>query len=637
MPKLPDKNDLGQPGSFRTGRTLADFPGVNTSAAEGAEIGQGVSRLGATVAKIGQAEFEAETARRNQTRKEDDSLDLIKADAYHEKHLSEAERGFDTDPDHANYDLKFQPLAATITTDAAGIIRNPKLREKWVLGKAAPRNESVRGRILDRGLGLQREAKEVEVDEALKTYGAAYGSAADDAARTRVLADMDATIGLAEQTGLVRPGRAQALREKHVDGAIVFDAEARAVDDPGSVLNELEDAKSPRFARLTPEHRRALVNNIKENYRPYAHQAVLDEIARLRETGEAPVDALGRSALDRAQRFLTRNQYAKMQLARDEAALEHEALSGLPDLTDDEAAAHIADLIPDETRDDVSYRSAVRVHDKAERAWRNIREVRRKDPAAAVLRSPEVQDVERLIATQEARDAAAVEEGGTVFQQNRLTPQRKTQMRLEARIEAQTRLGILNPKLVTRAEADKLLGIEDPAGMDEDTYREKLVAAANRAEEEYGPEYAREVFTSAYKLQKWNKTENEYAAGVAYDIATGQPVTASDLRRVGELDDIDRVGRTFELPQLDENRPAIAQAPAPLNLGGQARTPSAGRAVTVTWNEAQRDWLMQDPQTRTGTFDRTFGAGAAAEAIKRASGVKAKPASAKPAKKPKAD
>ena len=63
MPRLPDKFALGDPGSFRTGRAMASFPGVNApmSLANTGEaaIGAGIEKAGAAFASIGLAEMQA--------------------------------------------------------------------------------------------------------------------------------------------------------------------------------------------------------------------------------------------------------------------------------------------------------------------------------------------------------------------------------------------------------------------------------------------------------------------------------------------------------------------------------------------------------------------------------------------------
>jgi hypothetical protein len=234
MPKIPDYRVLGAPGSLRTGRSVVSAGEVSSAA-----IGKGLSSLGDDLLRVGIAEQRRTAAER----KENDALDLIKADAYHEKYLNEAERGFDTDPEHANYELKFTPLASTITEDAGKQIRNEKLREKWVLQKAFNRTEGARNRILTRGLGLRQQEKVVEVEDALKTFGASYANPnADDGRRNQALSDMEATVGLAEQTGMLLPNQAQNIRERFIGGAVQEDYIRRAEDDPRGVLDEVEGA-----------------------------------------------------------------------------------------------------------------------------------------------------------------------------------------------------------------------------------------------------------------------------------------------------------------------------------------------------------------------------------------------------------
>jgi hypothetical protein len=249
MPKLPDKNSLGGPSSFRSGRSIitagdarADVSGVG---AMGKALGRGAQRIGGAISAISE-----------DVQKEQDSLDLIKADAHYKKNMIDAERTFDNDPDYSSYDTRLQPLAGTITEDSANIIRNPKLREKFAIQKSVE-TAGVRDRVLDKGSTLERQAKIVDVESALGTHQSIYTDPkSDDRRRSQAISDIEASISAAERGGLIDPNGAQGLREKFVRGSQLKDAETRINLGDDSVVEDLE--RSLNTPRVGPTS-----NNIK--------------------------------------------------------------------------------------------------------------------------------------------------------------------------------------------------------------------------------------------------------------------------------------------------------------------------------------------------------------------------------------
>lgn len=229
MPRLPDKYSLGESGSMRTGRTAGQLTtSTGGSGAMMAAVGKGVEGLANKVGVVLGAE-----------KKENDALDLVKAEAEHRKGLMALEQSFDTDPDYTTYGERHHEGARGVTERAAGYIRDPRMREKWLI-KAGVDNERSLNGTLDRGLALERQHKQIELDTILGGYRTAYVDPnADEDRRAATMRDMESTLIVAERSGLLTPLQVAKMREEHVQGAYADRAEQMLLDDPFEVLRDL--------------------------------------------------------------------------------------------------------------------------------------------------------------------------------------------------------------------------------------------------------------------------------------------------------------------------------------------------------------------------------------------------------------
>lgn len=225
MARIPDKTAPGSP-------TFARRPQANFGrGGAGAAVGQGLARLGASLTAIGEARKEEENA-----------LDLIKADAKYKTEMYQTQREFSDDPEYKTFEPRFRGRASSITQDAASIIRDPKLREKWSL-RTGVENESNLNSVLNRGQNLERQDKFVEVEEALKHHQRIYTDpATDEITRRQARADIEAAITLGEQKGLLEPKVAANLREGYSRGSVIEDANTRLLTDPEGLRNDLTGA-----------------------------------------------------------------------------------------------------------------------------------------------------------------------------------------------------------------------------------------------------------------------------------------------------------------------------------------------------------------------------------------------------------
>lgn len=187
---------------------------------------------------------------------------------------------------------------------------------------------------------------------------------------------------------------------------------------------------------------------------------------------------------------------------------------------------------------------------------------------------------------------------------------------MEARLEAQARLGI--PEVyrspITRKQAEKLLDMPDPSLLNEKEFYDKLRAAADKAEETYGPRFGRMAFESAVRFKLREKEHKEIAAGLIAKMARGEPVTQRDINRINTLDEIALMDRVFSdqfIPDFmvrETDRPFISPQFARETL--TAINEFAAREVAKRPTPAQIDWVKQDPKNRAQIFDIEFGRGA---------------------------
>lgn len=429
--------------------------------------------------------------------------------------------------------------------------------------------------------------------------------------------------------------------------------------------SETGEPPSGKYLHLSPKRRHALLTRARIALSDTTQRDLKDAAAEAARTGVVPADEAGQTALDRARTVLTPNQLSKAKGALDEAVMGFKATAPLASMTEDEAYAHISSLAPSErVAQGERYASAAKVYDKAAKDWQTIKELRTSDPVKAIsggnlkrgsgpqmsvaedgsitvrqdddLRlqpAPEIAKAAAFI--KRAQESQRIPAGinGKLFTTLRTDPITAREMLLEARLEAQTRLGIANPKLISREEADAVLQM--PKGVYKDieskTYMDGVKAAADRFYATYGPKYGRRAFEDAigFHLAKEAdvKDADRVMAKVIATYASGKGMNAfspADLRDVRQglesarnLEEIDRVGRLFEgqgqFPATGvgaPERPAIATPTDTLT----GITNYAARQARQTPSEDDIAWALAKP-SRQENFDRQFGRGAYAREL----------------------
>jgi hypothetical protein len=248
LPKLPDKNSLSDPGSFRSGRAVISAGQVDASA-----IGRGLEAAGRGIGQVGDTLYAKQEKEKNQQ----DALDLIRADAMQSNALYEAERQFDQDGDHASHESRFVPLAQGVNREAASIIRDPQKREMWQL-KAQNDILQGRSRLAKRAETYGRQERIVQLESTLDGYKNSFTDPkASHEDRARIIDQTRNSIELAKRSGIIDPASAAKLEESYVRGAVKDEAERRLLDDPEGLRRELlgKDAPLPLDDMANPETR----------------------------------------------------------------------------------------------------------------------------------------------------------------------------------------------------------------------------------------------------------------------------------------------------------------------------------------------------------------------------------------------
>lgn len=249
LPKMPTKDSLSQPGSFRSGRALISAGQVDASA-----IGQGMKSAARGLEAIGDGLYRRE----EKEKRENDALDLIRAESAQRAALFETERAFDGDGDYGSHDRRFTPLATQETDRAASLIRDPKNREMWRL-KAENDIIAGRQRLVDRADKMGRQERIVSLQNELEGYRNSFTDAkATSEDRARIIQQSRDAIELGKRSGMLDPMTASKFDDNYVRGAVKQDAERRVLEDPEGLRRELfggRDVPMPLDEAENPETR----------------------------------------------------------------------------------------------------------------------------------------------------------------------------------------------------------------------------------------------------------------------------------------------------------------------------------------------------------------------------------------------
>lgn len=351
-----------------------------------------------------------------------------------------------------------------------------------------------------------------------------------------------------------------------------------------------------RFGILSDADRQQLMAKVTAAHAEELKQTVADDIERLRYNGSVPTDENGRTSLDLAKQIMKPKAFQDLQYKWNAAQREHSVVTPLQDMSPAEADAHLAKYAPNHNDTSENYKAAHDIQKKGDDEWTRVQESREEDPARAVESAPEVM---------QAKDArlnpAPIRQlDGSLAPGPHPPAQQANQSLMDARIAAQTRLGIPDymQSPITKAEAHDILGMQNPSNLTDDQFTQKAYAASDRAEQMFGPKYAQEALKHAFSYLISGETRKQVAADVMAKLARDEALNSSDLHALTQARTLDPLASFVDRPNI--------RADTSLPLPAAATT-----LPTVQPNKEQIQFLQQNPQSWQD-FDKKFGSGSAA-------------------------
>jgi soluble lytic murein transglycosylase-like protein len=214
MPRLPTQYDLSQQPGLRSGRQVATY--------DASGIGRGLERLGAGLSDAASTMMQQQNA-----------VDLSRAEAYKTKGILDVKNQFVNDPEYSTFSKRGDPTVDKTVTDAANLIRDPRMRERW---QAEAQKDAVVAKdwLIDQSTQKKRGAEIAALNDANNTnYNIAIDPNTPEDVRTKARADLAGSIDMAEKSGLIAPEDAQKARVTLLQGG--YDEQAKLAAQAGQL------------------------------------------------------------------------------------------------------------------------------------------------------------------------------------------------------------------------------------------------------------------------------------------------------------------------------------------------------------------------------------------------------------------
>lgn len=343
------------------------------------------------------------------------------------------------------------------------------------------------------------------------------------------IADDGTQLSDAAATALYKKTGRHLGKFDNPDNATAF---AKRLHEDQEALIDAEEGEAP-YRHLTPEKRRTLIEIARTAGRATVIDDIENDVAQIRRAGTPKMGADGRTSLERAKTLLTPRQLQVAKEKWSEAELEYKTITPLANMSEDEAHEHIGAMLPDDG--DADYATRVKVARTAEARLKQIVTERKKDPALSVNATPEVREAFDVI--KRAGQAQNGVNGGTVDARPLISPVRAHEMVIEARIAAQRRLGLSDSEIspITNRQIQDLLQIPDPRLLSANDLTKKLKEASARAEELYGPKYAKMAFESATRTIAKSQQMRDLVSPIVRKMIVGESVTPEDYKAAEAL------------------------------------------------------------------------------------------------------
>ena len=221
-PVLPTEEDVGrlpnlEPPNEEAEVRVPDYTRIGN-------IGRGLEGLGQGISEVGNAAEDVQ--------KQNDALDVTRADSFLKQHIVGMKQAFSQDPDYSTFGQRFDEQASAANEAAAQTISNPNLRAKFQ-ADAGILTADARAQVMNRGFELGQQTKVAALQGALEQDKNLYANPANsDEDRAKIRADIDAKINLNVQTGLISPAQGYQYGQTYIKGAVEQDANTQLQSDP---------------------------------------------------------------------------------------------------------------------------------------------------------------------------------------------------------------------------------------------------------------------------------------------------------------------------------------------------------------------------------------------------------------------
>lgn len=400
------------------------------------QAAQGFNRLGANLQEIDQRDRQRQVV-----------SDYAKAEATWTAGSLELGNSFAQDTDWRTFNERAGKQTEDLKQKAASLIRDPEARQRF-LGDTELRRLATVDAINDHGRDLSQEEDRVGFENALVQSARLISDPnIGDTARKKAIADISASIDLAQHTGLVTPKEAQALRDKHLTQAdeqlAINRAYLNGQTDPNGVIKALGFPAPGKTGDVDPlyqsldaqqrlevaDHMRVMANQQQVDKRVAITTAAENAPAAITNTGtytgQMPTEADYIAAYGEAA---GPEGFKQFQYAIDTA---HTAY-GFRTESEADIRAAVDAAVPKSSGDEAA--NETRAYDRIATAAQHVLKARADDPAGYVLQTyPNVAQAWQDVGKDPSKFAAAV----------------------TAMDEAQKALGIETPALLPKDMADK--------------------------------------------------------------------------------------------------------------------------------------------------------------------------------------
>lgn len=281
MARLPDYTALGARDP-RSVRGLPSYPSTSPVAEAQQRAGQAIQKVGATIFDI------AKTAS-----DENDKLELGRAQSFFTTNKINIDNKFADDQDYQTLQPRYQAEIGKTRDEAAAMIRNPQLREKFRLqteDDLARGNAWATNRTRDKERDVGLASLQTRLDEGQSQIARAK----DDGDREKLVQGLRVEIDAAEKKGWLSAQSAEKARRAFAEGAAVSVIEALPAAERAMALRgpmKLDDRHKQAFeffvrAGLQPHQAAGLVGNLSS-------ESTLNTQARNRGDGKDGSDSIG--------------------------------------------------------------------------------------------------------------------------------------------------------------------------------------------------------------------------------------------------------------------------------------------------------------------------------------------------------